>query len=90
MIRVKEQATAYEPLWEEVKTLNPSNLTLQNILKRNLENYFTIWGVKSKDYICGMFQGREKLTCQSLFSWVNDGSHSVHDDLYINYGEQTN
>jgi wobble nucleotide-excising tRNase len=30
-----------------------------------------------------MFEGKEKLTCKSLFSWVNDGSHSAHDDLYI-------
>ena len=35
-------------------------------------------------------EGRDKLICQSLFSWVNDGSHSIHDDLYINHGEQTN
>jgi wobble nucleotide-excising tRNase len=25
--------------------------------------------------------------CASLFSWVNDGSHSAHDDLYISADE---
>lgn len=82
--------SAYELLWGEVKSANTSSLTLQNTLRRILENYFTMWGGKSKDEICEMFDGREKLICQSLFSWVNDGSHSVHDDLYINHGSQTN
>ena len=49
-----------------------------------------MWGGKSKDEICDLFEGNEKLICQSLFSWVNDGSHSIHDDLYINHGNQTN
>ena len=82
--------SAYELLWEDVKAENVSSLTLQNTLRRIIENYFTMWGGKGKDDICRLFEGREKLICQSLFSWVNDGSHSIHDDLYINHGEQTN
>jgi len=30
-----------------------------------------------------MFDGKEKLICNSLFSWVHDGSHFAHDDLYV-------
>jgi len=82
--------SAYELLWGEVKSANIFSLTIQNTLRRILENYFTMWGGKGKDEICDMFDGREKLICQSLFSWVNDGSHSVHDDLYVNHGSQTN
>ena len=82
--------SAYELLWEDVKSENVSSLSLQNTLRRIIENYFTMWGGKGKDEICALFEGREKLICQSLFSWVNDGSHSIHDDLYINHGEQTN
>lgn len=82
--------SAYELLWSEVKSANPSSQTLQNTLRRIIENYFTMWGGLGKDDICSMFEGREKLICQSLFSWVNDGSHSIHDDLYVSYGEQTN
>lgn len=82
--------SAYELLWSEVKSANPSSQTLQNTLRRILENYFTMWGGMGKDEICNKFEGREKLICQSLFSWVNDGSHSIHDDLYVSYGEQTN
>lgn len=82
--------SAYELLWEDVKSENISSVSLQNTLRRILENYFNIWGGMGKDEICGLFEGREKLICQSLFSWVNDGSHSIHDDLYINHGEKTN
>lgn len=82
--------SAYELLWEDVKAENISSSSLQNTLRRILENYFTMWGGMGKDEICALFDGRDKLICQSLFSWVNDGSHSIHDDLYINHGEQTN
>lgn len=82
--------SAYELLWEDIKCGNISSVNLQNTLRRILENYFKIWGGVSKDDICALFDGRDKLICQSLFSWVNDGSHSIHDDLYINHGEQTN
>ncbi|MDZ4261553.1 MAG: AAA family ATPase, partial [Pseudomonadota bacterium] len=33
--------------------------------------------------ICDMFEGKEKMMCKSLFSWVNDGSHFSYDDLYV-------
>ena len=69
--------SAYELLWEDVKTENVSSVSLQNTLRRIIENYFTMWGGKGKDEICALFEGREKLICQSLFSWVNDGSHSI-------------
>lgn len=82
--------SAYELLWEDVRLANISSISLQNTLRRILENYFTMWGGIGKDEICELFDGRDKFICNSLFSWVNDGSHSIHDDLYINHGEQTN
>lgn len=82
--------SAYELLWEDVKSENISSISLQNTLRRILENYFTMWGGMGKDEICALFEGCDKLICQSLFSWVNDGSHSIHDDLYINNGAQAN
>lgn len=75
--------TSYELLWSEVRNPNRSNLTIQNTLRRILENYFKILGNLDKDEIIAMFDGRDKQICGSLFSWVNDGSHAVHDDLYI-------
>lgn len=75
--------TSYELLWCEVRRQDRSNLTIQNTLRRILENYFKILGGVDPDKICNMFNGKEKLICKSLFSWVNDGSHFAHDDLYV-------
>lgn len=75
--------TSYELLWEEVRSTKRSNLTIQNTLRRILENYFKILGGMDFDAICKTFDGKDQLICNSLFSWVNDGSHSAHDDLYL-------
>jgi wobble nucleotide-excising tRNase len=76
-------STSYELLWAEVRSPNRSKITLQNTLRRILENYFKILGNLDKDDICERFDGRDQQICGSLFSWVNDGSHSFNDDLYI-------
>ena len=75
--------TSYELLWNEVKNSERDNLSIQNTLRRILENYYKILGNVDLDNICSQFSGKEKLICKSLFSWVNDGSHSVHDSLYV-------
>jgi len=74
--------TSYELLWEEVRKDDRTNLSIQNTLRRILENYFKILGSWDPDKICDLFDGKEKLVCKSLFSWINDGSHSALDDLY--------
>lgn len=75
--------TSYELLWAEVRKPERSNLTIQNTLRRILENYFKILGGIEFDDLCAMFDGKEKLICKSLCSWVHDGSHYAHDDLYV-------
>lgn len=75
--------TSYELLWEEVRKPERSNLAIQNTLRRILENYFKILGGIEFDDLCAMFDGKEKLICKSLCSWVHDGSHYAHDDLYV-------
>ena len=75
--------TSYELLWAEVKSSGRSNMTIQNVLRRILENYFKILGNIDRDDIVKQFEGQEQQICGSLFSWVNDGSHAVHDDLYV-------
>ena len=75
--------TSYDLLWSEVRRKDRSNLAIQNTLRRILENYFKILGNMDSDKICAMFEGRDRLICKSLFSWVNDGSHFAHDDLYV-------
>jgi wobble nucleotide-excising tRNase len=75
--------TSYELLWAEVRKREGSNIAIQNTLRRILENYFKILGGIDFDDLCAMFDGKEKLVCKSLCSWVHDGSHYAHDDLYI-------
>ena len=79
--------TSYELLWAEVRNQNRDNLAIQNSLRRILENYFKILGGVDPDKIYDFFDGKEKQICKSLFSWVNDGSHSAHDSLYISIDE---
>ena len=81
--------TSYELLWSEVRNPERSNLTIQNTLRRILENYFKILGGVDSDKITAMFEGKEKVICKSLFSWVNDGSHYAHDDLYVTIDSST-
>lgn len=75
--------TSYELLWADVRDPNRSSSTIQNTLRRIIENYFKILGNIDKDDIVAKFDGRDKQICGSLFSWVNDGSHAMHDDLYV-------
>ena len=77
--------TSYELLWQELKNNeNVSLVTTQNVMRRIIENYFSILGKRVDDAIVDSFDTLEnKMTCRSLISWINDGSHSIPDDLYI-------
>ncbi|MCU7843927.1 MAG: AAA family ATPase [Candidatus Thiodiazotropha sp. (ex Monitilora ramsayi)] len=75
--------TSYEMLWGEVRCETPSSLTIQNTLRRILENYFKIFGNVDNEEIINKFEGKEKQVCGSLFTWVNAGSHDMQDDLYV-------
>ncbi|WP_419900873.1 AAA family ATPase [Roseomonas sp. USHLN139] len=75
--------TSYELLWEDVRNAERPNLTIQNTLRRIVENYLIVLGGLRQDEIVAQFHGRDAQVCASLFSWINDGSHSSHDDLYM-------
>jgi len=75
--------TSYELLWEDVRNSERANLTIQNTLRRIVENYLVVLGGWRQDAIVGLFTGRDAQVCASLFSWINDGSHSAHDDIYL-------
>lgn len=75
--------TSYELLWAELRKPDPQNLTIQNTLRRILENYFKILGGIDLQDLWEHFDGDEAIHCRSLISWVNDGSHFAHDDLYV-------
>lgn len=75
--------TSYQLLWAELTKDPLPALTIQNTMRRILENYFKILGGIDTSVIIGKFEGQEKVQCQSLISWVNDGSHYSPDDLYV-------
>lgn len=75
--------TSYELLWDEIRNPDRPNLTIQNTMRRIVENYLTVLGGLKADEIVAKFEGRDAQICASLFSWINDGSHSAHDDIYV-------
>lgn len=76
--------TSYELLWEEIKDESASTIALQNSMRRIVENYFRMLGGNKSVILEDKFETiEEKIICRSLFAWMNDGSHSIPDDLYI-------
>lgn len=77
--------TSYELLWQELKDCTSGSLvTTQNIMRRIIENYFGMLGNRKYDYVAKRFKTiEEQMICKSLFYWINDGSHTIPDDLYI-------
>lgn len=78
-------STSYELLWNELSEDNNSSLiTIQNTMRRIIENYFGIIGSKLDDKLIEGFKTVEERTiARSLLYWINDGSHSIPDDLFI-------
>jgi len=79
--------TTYDLLWDEVRKGEKNPLTIQNTMRRILEHYFKILGGVDFDELCEKFDGRDKVVCRSLLSWVNDGSHFSHDDAHFTFGQ---
>ena len=78
--------TSYDLLWSEIRKTDYSNLTIQNTLRRILENYFKFFGGIDPKEVCSKFSGKEQIICNSLLSWINDGSHYAQDDLFFSDG----
>lgn len=83
--------SSYELLWREVKEWERnSGITIQNTMRRILENFYSILGNKRDDFLINKFESREeKDICRSLLSWTNEGSHTLPDDLYIEAPDDT-
>lgn len=78
-------SSTYQMLWNDIKEANSSSSTsIQNVIRRILENYFKILGNYSDTKIIDKFDTfEEQKICQSLLHWINDGSHCIPDDLFI-------
>ena len=77
--------SSYELLWKELQERdNNSGLTIQNTMRRIIENYFKILGKFGDDELIHTFTNpQEQEICRSLICRVNDGSHCLPDDLYV-------
>ncbi|WP_278404916.1 AAA family ATPase [Pseudoalteromonas ruthenica] len=77
--------SSYELLWREIKEQGSNScITIQNTMRRILENYFKILGKFSDGDIEAKFKNpQEQQVCRSLLYWINDGSHCLPDDLFI-------
>lgn len=74
--------TSYELLWKELKNENiGSSNALMNVMRRILEHYFMIVGGIDYEKIINQIEGTDKIICKALISFINDGSHSVFEDL---------
>jgi wobble nucleotide-excising tRNase len=83
--------SSYELLWQELKSNEvKSTLTVQNVMRRIIENYFKLLGKYGDDDLILKFGTKEEQEiCRSLISWINDGSHSINDDLYVELQDRT-
>ena len=83
--------SSYELLWREIKEWEQnSGITIQNTMRRIIENFYSILGNKRDDFLINKFETREeKDICRSLLSWTNEGSHTLPDDLYIETPDDT-
>ena len=65
---------------------NNSLVTIRNTMRRIIEYYFKILGKLDYDQLLKKFpNSEEKELCRSLLSWINEGSHSIQEDLFVEY-----
>lgn len=83
--------SSYELLWREIREWEKnSGITIQNTMRRILENYFSILGSKRDNLLLENFpSAEEKEICRSLLSWANEGSHTLPDDLFVEAPNET-
>ena len=69
-------------MWKELKNANVGSANmLMNVMRRILEHYFMIIGGIDYEKCINQIEGTDKIICKALVSFINDGSHSVFEDL---------
>ncbi|MCR4942731.1 MAG: AAA family ATPase [Campylobacter sp.] len=86
-------SSSYDLYWREIReheNEGKCNIYTQNIMRRIIEHYFKILGKYNDMALLDKFENpNEKIIARSLISWINDGSHSLPDDLFIEEPEQS-
>lgn len=81
--------TSYELLWREIRN-NDSIISIQNNMRRIIEHYFKVLGKYGDDKLINKFEvAEEREICRALLTWINDGSHSINDPLFVEYQDTT-
>ncbi|MCP3763642.1 AAA family ATPase [Domibacillus sp. A3M-37] len=77
--------TSYELLWKELLAAkqDESVITIQNIMRRIIGNYFKFFRNIDIDKQIDAFPEEDRTVCHSMMSWINDGSHYINEDLYV-------
>lgn len=77
-------SSSYELLWKELKeTKETSFISIQNIMRRIIEFYFsTLGGIEMDDITEKIESAKDQMFIASLFLWMNGGSHTIPDDLF--------
>lgn len=86
--------TSYEILWNKLRDKNYKDDSIQNTMRRILEQFLKSIGMggpnnNNKDLI-DKFEDKDKFVVKSLLSYINDGSHSIMDGLYVSQDEMAN
>lgn len=84
--------SSYDLYWREIREHEREgkcNIYIQNTMRRIIEHYFKLLGKFKDETLLEKFSNaNEKIIARSLLCWVNDGSHSLPDDLFIESPEQ--
>ncbi|RSZ61183.1 hypothetical protein EAH68_14580 [Corynebacterium hylobatis] len=85
-------STEYERLWGEIRRAiageSTSVVGLENILRRILESYFRILGGGIwEEEMASRLDPHERPILNSLFNWINEGSHAIFEDVHYSPGK---
>lgn len=87
--RTNPVKSSYELLWAEIANRKYNCTTIQNTLRRILEQASKLLGAFDSKKLETKFKGAELTACHTLMAWVNDGSHFCYDDLCVTVDEST-
>ena len=75
----------YEQQWQELKESRRGSMTLPNIMRDIIDDYFVKFGGYSKNTLIDELFGEdedEKAKMNELYEWTNNGSHGSSDARY--------
>ncbi len=82
--KINPISSSYELLWAEIREDKGSYIGIRNAMRRILESYFSLLSERWDEALLQKFDVlEEKIVCKALLGWVNEGSHVISDDLYV-------